>query len=211
MPYPPLQVGGLTPMTTIDYPDHLSAVIFCQGCPLRCHYCQNSALLPRHGGLNIPWEAVLDFLESRRGLLEAVVFSGGEPTLQAALQDAVKAVKAMGFLVGLHTAGIYPDRFARLLPHLDWVGLDIKAPVEDYEALTGVPGVGESAWQCARLLALSGLPHEIRTTLYPAIDTQEKKEHLSRALRSLGDINHVWQACRDHIFQSQDSISDSLN
>ncbi|MCU7809345.1 MAG: anaerobic ribonucleoside-triphosphate reductase activating protein, partial [Candidatus Thiodiazotropha sp. (ex Semelilucina semeliformis)] len=99
----PLKVGGLVPMTTVDYPGCLSAVIFCQGCPLRCRYCHNSDLLPREAEATIPWREILDFLKRRQGLLDAVVFSGGEPTQQRALPDAIAEVSAMGFKIGLHT------------------------------------------------------------------------------------------------------------
>ncbi|MCU7924268.1 MAG: anaerobic ribonucleoside-triphosphate reductase activating protein [Candidatus Thiodiazotropha sp. (ex Dulcina madagascariensis)] len=196
MPRPALQVGGLTPATTLDYPGRLSAVVFCQGCPLSCRYCHNADLLPRRGRSMTPWPEILKFLKSRQGLLEAVVFSGGEPTLQRALPDAIAEVRAMGFLIGLHTAGIYPKRLARILPDLDWVGLDIKALPDDYEALTGVAGSGIPAWQSLRLLIGSGLSHQIRTTWHGSFMPREKRERLLDALTSLGSVNHVWQPCR---------------
>ncbi|MBI3069525.1 MAG: 4Fe-4S cluster-binding domain-containing protein, partial [Betaproteobacteria bacterium] len=74
-----LRVGGLVPLTTTDYPGRLAAVVFCQGCPWRCGYCHNPHLLPARRTAPIAWHAVRDFLERRRGLLDAVVFSGGEP------------------------------------------------------------------------------------------------------------------------------------
>jgi pyruvate formate lyase activating enzyme len=191
-----LQVGGLTPMTTIDYPNHLAAVIFCQGCPMRCHYCHNRKLIPRQSKDLIPWQAIRKFLSARRGLLDGVVFSGGEPTLQRSIAQALAEIKSMGFHVGMHTAGIYPRRFEQLLPLLDWVGLDIKALAKDYPALTGVPKSGESAWQSARLLASSGVPHEIRTTLYPAIDNPDYRKALLWELKALGKITHKWQLYR---------------
>ena len=120
-----LPIAGLVPMTTLDYPDHLACVVFLQGCPLRCGYCHNPNMIPPRRGEPQEWQAILEFLSTRQGLLEAVVFSGGEPTLNADLSDAVKEVKALGFKVGLHTAGPYPDRLTQLLPHLDWVGLDV--------------------------------------------------------------------------------------
>lgn len=196
MPGKALQVGGFTPMTTLDYPDRLSAVIFCQGCPLRCHYCHNPELLPRRSDHLIPWREIRAFLSQRRGLLDGVVFSGGEPTLQVSIGDALAEIKSMGFSVALHTAGTYPDRLARLLPLVDWVGLDIKALAEDYLGLTGVKRAGESAWRAARLLARSGKPHEIRTTLFPAIDNPDYRRQLKKALNSLGGINHKWQPYR---------------
>jgi pyruvate formate lyase activating enzyme len=180
-------------MTTLDYPDHLSAVIFCQGCPLRCHYCHNRELIPRRANHLISWNKIVNFLAQRQGLLDAVVFSGGEPTLQRSIVQAVAQIKSMGFLIALHTAGTYPERLEQLLPLIDWVGLDIKALPKDYRALTGVKRSGESAWRAARLLAGSGKSHEIRTTLYPAIDTPHYRKRLERELKALGKINHKWQ------------------
>ena len=140
-PSPPLRVGGFVPFTTTDYPDALAAVVFCQGCPWRC------ALLPqpaphraagRRRRTTSPPSS--DWLATRRGLLDAVVFSGGEPTAQAALPDAVALVRDLGFAVGLHTGGAYPRRLAALLPQLDWVGLDVKAAESDYPLVTGIDG-----------------------------------------------------------------------
>ncbi|WP_369162432.1 anaerobic ribonucleoside-triphosphate reductase activating protein [Candidatus Thiodiazotropha sp. LNASS1] len=196
MPGEALRVGGLTPMTTIDFPGHLAAVVFCQGCPMRCHYCQNPELLPRRNDNRPSWKEILEFLSVRIGLLDGVVFSGGEPTLQRSIAQAVRDIKSMGFLVGLHTAGIYPERFEQLLPLIDWVGLDIKALVEDYPALTGARHSGESAWRSARLLAASGVAHEIRTTLFPAIDNPDYRNRLLEELKTLGEINHKWQTYR---------------
>lgn len=164
-----LIIGGITPFTTIDYPGKLSAVLFCRGCPWRCGYCHNRHLLAPGGGESIPWEQVLDFLCQRRGLLDAVVFSGGEPTMQAGLVEAMRAVRGMGFKVGLHTAGPYPDRLLDCLPHLDWVGMDIKAPFDRYERITGVPGSGSAARISAELLRRSGVPRQFRTTLDPVL------------------------------------------
>ncbi|MCU7844495.1 MAG: anaerobic ribonucleoside-triphosphate reductase activating protein [Candidatus Thiodiazotropha sp. (ex Monitilora ramsayi)] len=190
-----ITVGGLVPMTTVDYPDALSAVVFCQGCPLRCRYCHNADLLPRRSTQTIAWQEVLALLESRRGLLDAVVFSGGEPTQQLGLADAIDTVRSMGFRIGLHTAGIYPKRLKRLLPLLDWVGLDIKAMPEDYPSLTGMAGSGDLAWESARLLEESGLPHELRTTLHPELIPPEEQPRLASAIQSLGEVHHVWQTC----------------
>ncbi|MFI0376333.1 MAG: radical SAM protein [Candidatus Thiodiazotropha sp.] len=106
MPGEALRVGGLTPMTTIDFPGHLAAVVFCQGCPMRCHYCHNPELLPRRNDNQPSWKAILEFLSARIGLLDGVVFSGGEPTLQRSIGQAVRDIKSLGYRVGLHTAGI---------------------------------------------------------------------------------------------------------
>lgn len=171
-----LQVGGLTPFTAIDYPGQLSAVIFVQGCPWRCGYCHNPHLQPRRASAGPRWEEVLDFLRRRAGLLDAVVFSGGEPTIDPALPAAMAEVRALGFKVGLHSAGVYPQRLQAVLPLVDWVGLDIKAPLVCDASHVGVTGRRGSAAPVRRSLAAlvqhsqsSGLPFECRTTAHPAL------------------------------------------
>lgn len=161
------QVAGLTPLTTIDFPGELAAVLFGPGCPWRCRYCHNGHLTADSDGPRIAWSEIRSFLESRRGLLDAVVFSGGEPTAQSGLAVAMAEVKGLGFKVGLHTAGPYPERLPALLPWLDWVGLDIKALPEDYPAITGVPGSGERAWRSLEVLLEAGKPMQVRTTMMP--------------------------------------------
>ncbi|MET0029397.1 MAG: anaerobic ribonucleoside-triphosphate reductase activating protein [Candidatus Thiodiazotropha sp.] len=196
MPIPQLNVGGLQPLTTLDYPDRLAAVVFCQGCPLRCRYCHNGDLLPRSALQRIPWSEVLEFLDSRRDLLDAVVFSGGEPTQQQALPGAIAEVRAMGYEIGLHTSGVYPGRLEKLLPLLDWVGLDLKALPEDYPLLTGMPESGTLAWRSAHLLEASGVPCQLRTTYHPSLMTDAQRVALQHRLDDFHNAQHVWQTCR---------------
>jgi len=158
-----LRVGGLTRCSASDYPGKLAAVVFCQGCAWRCRYCHNPELQPRRGGEDIAWSDVLAFLERRQGLLDAVVFSGGEPTLQAGLAPAVREVKARGFLVGLHTAGIVPRRLAEVLPLVDWVAMDVKAKFDEHERVTGVRGSAHRARESRELILASGTACEFHT------------------------------------------------
>jgi pyruvate formate lyase activating enzyme len=192
-----LRVGGLTPLTTIDYPGELAAVVFCQGCPWRCDYCHNEHLWAPHGDNEVPWVDVLAFLARRRSLLDAVVFSGGEPTLQSALPAAIAEVRSLGFRIGLHTAGPYPQRLARVLPLVDWVGLDIKADREDYPALTGLPRSGEQAWRSLALLLASGVPHEVRVTVDDRHLPAHRVDDLLGRLRDAGVEHVALQPCRD--------------
>jgi pyruvate formate lyase activating enzyme len=192
-----LRVGGVTPLTTIDYPGELAAVVFCQGCPWRCTYCQNAHLQPAEGDDQIPWGDVLGFLARRRNLLDAVVFSGGEPTLQSALPAALREVRALGLKTGLHTAGPYPMRLARVLPLLDWVGLDIKALAEDYDRLTRTPHSAEAAWRSLALLLESGLPYEVRVTVEEDHLPPERLDALLDGLRDRGVEHVALQPCRD--------------
>jgi pyruvate formate lyase activating enzyme len=193
---PPLRVGGLTPCSATDWPGQLSAVVFCQGCPWRCGYCHNPHLLASRGANELAWNDVMAFLHRRVGLLDAVIFSGGEPLAQATLPDSIRAVRALGFRVGLHTGGAYPSRLSYLLPFLDWVGFDFKAPVPDYPAITGAPGSGAKALASARLLLRSGVPHEFRTTVHPRWHDAAALTQMADQLAGLGVRRYVIQAFR---------------
>jgi pyruvate formate lyase activating enzyme len=158
-----LRVGGLTRLSATDYPGKLAAVVYCQGCAWRCGYCHNPELQPARSEREIPWRDVVAFLEKRRGLLDAVVFSGGEPTQQRGLEAAMREVKAMGFLVGLHTAGIVPWRLENVLPLVDWVAMDVKGNLEEHERVTRVAGSGVRARASLELLRASGVARALHT------------------------------------------------
>ena len=158
-----LRVGGLTRLSASDYPGKLAAVVYCQGCAWRCRYCHNPHMQRRRGLEEIPWPQVVAFLDKRRGLLDAVVFSGGEPTQQRALGEAMIDVKAMGYLVGLHTAGVVPRMLEQVLPLVDWVAMDLKAPFEEHEKVTQARGSGRRARASMELIVASGVSHAFHT------------------------------------------------
>jgi len=172
-------------------------VVYCQGCPWRCGYCHNPHLLPGDAAGGIAWSEVFDFLQRRRGLLDAVVFSGGEPTAQAGLAQAMRAAKALGYRIGLHSAGIYPRRFAEVLPLVDWVGFDAKAPFDAaYARITGVRASAEAALESARALLASGVDCEFRTTWHSEFLSPAELERLTRALADLGVRRYALQEFR---------------
>jgi pyruvate formate lyase activating enzyme len=181
-----LRVAALTPFTTIDYPGRLSAVVFVQGCPWRCPYCHNPWMQPREGAFGrasagMPgisgvlarpgWDEVESLLERRRGLLDAVVFSGGEPCADPALASAMRRVREhFGMLVGLHTSGAYPRRLAETAALADWIGIDVKGPPEDpavFDRATGRAGSCTHFLESFRAVRESGVPYEARTTAHP--------------------------------------------
>lgn len=192
----PLDVGGFTPLSTTDWPGQLAAVVFVQGCPWRCHYCHNPSLQSRGDRDPHAWEKVLQTLKGRQGLLDGVVFSGGEPTLDAALLPAMQMVRELGFQVGLHTAGLYPQRLAACLPLVDWVALDIKTEFEDYKAVTSVPRSGEPVRESLALVLGSGKPHELRTTWHPDLITEAALARMARMLKAAGARHWVLQGYR---------------
>ncbi|MCL2297658.1 MAG: anaerobic ribonucleoside-triphosphate reductase activating protein [Proteobacteria bacterium] len=191
-----LRVGGLVPFTATDYPDTLAAVVFCQGCPWRCSYCHNPHLIPTQGEHLLDWPTISEWLETRRGLLDAVVFSGGEPTAQPALLKAVTATRAQGFQIGLHTGGAYPRRLQTLLPHLDWVGLDIKASPAGYARVTGVADSELGAFKALTLIQRAGVPFEVRTTIHGALTPPEELQTLAAILNERGVMHWVLQRFR---------------
>jgi pyruvate formate lyase activating enzyme len=174
-----LRIGGVTPLSASDYPEKLAAVLFCQGCAWRCGYCHNRHLLPKQGEKPVAWSEVMAFLRRRRGLLDAVVFSGGEPTLQPSLGEAMREVKALGYLVGLHTAGIVPRRLKQVLPLVDWVSMDLKAPFHEHERVTKVAGSGARARHSMELVLASGVPCEFHTVAGVPGELRAQTHHLA--------------------------------
>ncbi len=197
-------LGGITPLSTTDWPGKLAAVLFLQGCPWRCGYCHNAGLQPRCASASAPrWPDVLVMLKRRVGLLDGVVFSGGEPTLQRGLAEAVAEVRALGLQTGLHTAGIYPARLAALLPHLDWVGFDLKTDLADkaaYDTLAGARHAAAAAHRSLETLLGSGVAFEVRTTYHPLLIDDSALRGMAQTLRDVGVTRWVlqrWQANGD--------------
>jgi anaerobic ribonucleoside-triphosphate reductase activating protein len=191
-----LGVGGVVPFTATDYPGALAAVIFIQGCPWRCGYCHNPHLQPRPDLSGEEWARTLGMLKRRIGLIDAVVFSGGEPTVEPALAQAMHDVRELGFKVGLHTAGVYPARLQSVLSGVDWIGLDIKAPFDVYSRVTGVDGSGRRAQESLEAVLASGVAYEVRTTLHPALLPKSDIERLGNTLAQTGVKNYVLQIYR---------------
>lgn len=180
-----IAIADVVPFSTVDYPERLSAVIFCQGCTLKCCYCYNSHLCSIKTPCKISWNEVTSFLTSRINLLDGVVFSGGEPLIHKSLCEAIIEVKKMGFNVGLHTAGVFSKRLFRILPNLDWIGLDVKCFWKDYPLITKVD-VGQQVKESLQLILNSNVNYEIRTTLDDFLLKSNYIVKLAEYLSSLG-------------------------
>lgn len=191
-----LPVGGFTPFTTVDYPGTLAAVVFTQGCPLRCRYCHNAHLRPFSQG-TATWSDILEKLHNRIGWLEGVVFSGGEPTCHPALPAAMDEVKALGFKVGLHTSGTLPHLLEKALPYTDWVGLDIKAPFDKtYDTITGSQNSWPPVSRSLDLILASGVAHQLRTTVHPSLLSEQDIQSINHMLDSRGASPTIVQPFR---------------
>lgn len=179
-----MRIGGLHKTTLLDFPGRVSALIFTQGCNFHCPYCHNPQLA-RGEGADLPLTDVLAFLARRRNVLQGVVISGGEPTLQPGLAAFCAAVRDMGYAVKLDTNGSRPDVLEALLRQdlLDYVALDVKAPLSAYPDALCSRAVAAALPRSVELLAASRVPHEYRVTCVRPFVTEQNFSALLEALR----------------------------
>lgn len=199
----PVQIGGLNPFTTIDYPGKLASVLFLRGCPLRCAYCSNPHLIELGDGEYDP-DKIIEWLRSRIGKLEAVVFSGGEASMQGdSLIEYIRRVRDMGFFIGLHTNGFYPHVLERALDVIDWIGLDFKTTKNDYRKLCGIDAAYDMMLESMDAVIKSGKEFEVRTTADPRFVTKDGLLEIADLLRKRGVRNFAIQKYIPH-FESDD-------
>ena len=162
-----MKIGGLIKFTLIDFPGRPAAVVFTQGCNFRCRYCHNPELVYPHLFTEpMAQKDVYAFLKRRQGTLEGVVVSGGEPTLQEGLPKFMADLKAMGYSTKLDTNGTRPEVLRHLIENkwLDFIAMDLKAPLEKYSLITGVDFNPAVLLESIDLIRNSGLGYEFRTT-----------------------------------------------
>lgn len=167
-------IAGLQKISMLDYPGAPCAVIFTPYCNMNCGYCHNKQILSK-STLLLSQEFVLDFLQQRAGLIPAVVISGGEPTLQPDLPRFLQTVRDMGYQTKLDTNGLKPDTLHALLKGglLDYVAMDIKAPLQKYDAITRVRCDTAALVKSIFYLRNSGVPNEFRTTFAPQLSKED--------------------------------------
>jgi pyruvate formate lyase activating enzyme len=188
-----MQIAGLERCSFVDWPGRLAAVVFAPGCNLDCYFCHNRCLLgaPNAAELLEPGE-VMRWLGTRRGLLDGVVFSGGEALLQPKLEGFIRRVRALGFAVKLDTNGTRPEALARLIMDdlVDYVAMDLKAPAERYDEVCGV-SVDQQALHRTIGMLLSGVvAYEFRTTVLPQFSLRDV---VAMAARIRGADRYVLQ------------------
>ncbi len=182
-------VAGIQLTSAIDYPDKLCTTIFVGGCNYRCPFCHNGSLVTEPRGAALALDNVLSALERRRGLVDAVTITGGEPTLQPdLLASLVRAAKGLGYLVKLDTNGSHPEVVADLLPWLDYVAVDVKHAPGKYEVAAGVKVDTQAVASTITLLA--GHPHELRTTVVPGLHEPEDIRDIGEWVASLDAARH---------------------
>lgn len=193
-----IRIGGIEKFSIVDFPNKMSAVVFMQGCPWRCPYCHNTHLQNVNANTNIVWQRFIDFLRQRKGILDAVVFSGGEPLVQSTLKEAIVEVRALGYEIGLHTGGYLPQYFKEVLSEVDWVGFDVKAPLKEdkYKKITGGIADVEKVKESLEILCKSGKSFECRTTCDPRFLSVEDIYEIAQSLKKMGVKEYYLQKYR---------------
>ncbi|MBQ2811597.1 MAG: anaerobic ribonucleoside-triphosphate reductase activating protein [Alphaproteobacteria bacterium] len=196
----PIIIGDVEPFSIVDFPNKIAVTVFMQGCPWRCPFCYNLSLQKIGAKPETEWtfETLKCFLQKRKKMLDAVVFSGGEPLVQEGLEQAIDEVKNLGFEVGLHTGGFNPIMLKKIINKIDWAGLDIKAPFEPqkYKTATGCFNKVENVIESLQTLIDSGINFECRTTCDPKILSIEDIFQIGKTLKELGVKEYYLQKYR---------------
>ena len=203
-----MQILGLNKTTLLDYPEHVAATVFTGGCNFRCPFCHNMDLVLGEVEPALSTEDFFAFLEKRKGILDGVCITGGEPTLQKDLPDFIRGIRDKGYLVKLDTNGYRPKVLEELLREnlLDYVAMDIKSSVENYPRVTGmadldVTGIQESV----SLLKSAGIPYEFRTTVVKGLHRIDEFDEIGRWLQ--GAEAYFLQAFRENEKAPDKSLS----
>ena len=172
-----MKIYGLQKLTLLDYPEKTACTVFTGGCNLRCPFCHNALLVTDIDGSDAySEEEILAFLSKRKGLLDGVCITGGEPLMNGDIADFIGKIKAMGYKVKLDTNGTFPDRLKDLLENrlVDYVAMDIKNSKEKYAETAGVESINLSNIEKSiNLLKSSDIDYEFRTTVVNEFHTEE--------------------------------------
>ena len=177
-----MRIQGLQKLTLLDFPEHVACTVFTAGCNFRCPFCHNASLvvdIPKE--TEISEESFFQFLEKRKGVLDGVCVSGGEPLIQPEIEHFIQKIKDMGFAVKLDTNGTFPDKLKRLVEKklVDYVAMDIKNSPELYGITAGVEPLDiVSVQKSVSYLKEGNVPYEFRTTVVKHYHTKEGFEKI---------------------------------
>jgi len=208
-----VKIGGFQKVSLIDYPGKISAIVFTRGCNFRCPYCHNPELVdPDRYGALVAEEEILAFLEKRRGRLDAVTVTGGEPMLQAHLVRFLTTVREMDYFIKVDTNGSFPHVVENLirLKLVDYWAMDVKGPLNKYGKITATAVDTSNVLKSIELIKSSGSDYEFRTTV---VKSQLSRRDLNSTARMLGKPNlyilQPFNACKtlDQEFLAEESYS----
>lgn len=181
-----MNIAGLQKMTLLDFPGKVACTVFLQGCNFRCPFCHNSDLLPGQGQPLMDHEELLAFLQKRRGLLDGVCVTGGEPTLQPQLPQLLSRIKELGYAVKLDTNGCFPDRLKALVEEglVDYVAMDVKNSPARYGETAGFLKLDiKQIQQSIAYLKQAPVDYEFRTTVVEGLHTADDLVEIAQWLQ----------------------------
>ncbi len=195
-----MNICGFEKFSLVDYDNYVTCTVFTKGCNFVCPFCHNSSLVLKDKfAENIPEEDVFSYLQKRKGMVDAVCVSGGEPTLQPDLKDFIKKVKSMGFRVKLDSNGTKPELLKELIDEklVDYVAMDIKNSLGKYAQTVGLNTINlNPITKSIELLKNSGIDYEFRTTLIKEYHTQNDIEQIAELIK--GAKNYALQKFVDN-------------
>ena len=191
-----MTIAGLQKTTLLDYPGKVACTVFLRGCNFRCPFCQNGEILEGGEG-DVTQEELLSFLQKRKGILDGVCVSGGEPLLQTDTPALLRAIKSLGYSVKLDTNGAFPDRLKALCAEklVDFVAMDIKNSPQNYEKTAGVKVNMDAIAESAAFLLTGSVAYEFRTTVVKELHKGEDFVRIGQWLR--GAKRYFLQTFRD--------------
>ena len=193
-----MKLGGFQPFTLTDFPGRAAAIVFTQGCNFRCPFCHNIELIPAKPSLDeaLSPESIIEFLGQRVKQLDGVVITGGEPCIQQDLPAFCLQLKALDFDVKVDTNGSRPEVVRQLMKEalVDFIAMDIKAPLESYSMLSGVDISTETIVKSIEVIASSNIPHLFRTTFVKPLLTEQDADKIIKLVPS--GSRHVFQEFR---------------
>ena len=171
-----MKIAGFQKLTLLDYPSKVACIIFTQGCNYKCPYCQNSGLIDHSNEDLIDEEEIFKYLDKRKGVIDGIVISGGEPTIQKDLKSFIKKVKEKGFLIKLDTNGSNPNFVEEVINEklVDYIAMDIKNVLEEYKDVTNVNPNIVNLKRSIEIIKNSNIEHEFRTTIIKNIHNIDK-------------------------------------
>jgi len=178
-----MNIGGITPFSTIDYPNTLAATFYTQGCNFRCVYCHNYDFV-EYKYPRLSDEYIESFLKNRKGMLDGIVICGGEPTIHKDLPYYCHLIKDAGYKVKLDTNGSEPDMVKYLIERqlIDFIAMDIKAPWDKYQEIILVKPPIEKMKRTIEIIKKSKIPHDFRTTIHSKLHTSEDIKEISKII-----------------------------
>lgn len=180
-----MNISGFTKLTLIDYPEKVACIVFTQGCNFNCGFCHNSGLIKCNMDSLIKETEIFDYLEKRKNIIDGVVISGGEPTIQKDLINFMKKVKEKGFLIKLDTNGSNPDVLKEIIDNnlVDYIAMDVKNVFEEYNPIVNLKQLNiDNVKESIELIKNSKVNHEFRTTIIKNYHSIDKITRISEYL-----------------------------